>query len=90
MDIGILKSVLKEQIAKPCKAIVNSESAFVQDKLLKAGQPDLASAYWKWVCTGLNAANNPGFDEEIVELQNQLNQIDRKSRQNVVVNSRFD
>ena len=86
----ILKNALKEQIAKPCKAIVNSESAFVQDKLFKAGQSVLASSYWKWVCSGLNNTYNPGFDLEIVELQNQLNQIDRASRQGVVVNSRFD
>ena len=90
MDIEILRSVLKDQIAKPCKAIVNSESAFVQDKLLKAGQHALASAYWKWVCTGLNTVHNPGFDSDIIDLQNQLNQIDRASRQGVAVYSRFD
>ena len=88
MDTKLLKSVLKEQIANPCKAIVNSESAFVKDKLIKAGHDNLANAYWKWVCMG--KAYNPGFNTDIVELQNQLNQIDRKSRQNVVVNSRFD
>lgn len=88
MDIEILRSVLKDQIVKPCKAIINSESAFVQEKLVKAKQPVLANAYWNWVCS--NYSNNPGFDLNIVELQNQLNQIDRASRQNVAVNSRFD
>lgn len=90
MDTKLLKSVLKDQITNPRKAIVNSESAFVKDKLVKAGQDDLARAYWKWVCLGLSEMYNPGFDTEIVELQTQLIQIDRKSRQNVAVNSRFD
>jgi hypothetical protein len=88
MDIEILRSVLKDQIAKPHKAIINSESAFVQEKLHRAGHSALASAYWDWVCS--NYSNNPGFDLNIVELQNQLNQIDRASRQNITVNSRFD
>jgi hypothetical protein len=88
MDIEILRSVLKEQIAKPCKAVINSEAAFVQEKLFKARQPALANAYWNWVCS--NYSNNPGFDTNIVELQNQLNHIDQTSRQGVAVNSRFD
>lgn len=39
------------QLAKPARACVNSESAFVKDKIRAAGYPELANSYWSWVCS---------------------------------------
>ena len=90
LNTEILKEVLQEQIAKPAKAIVNPEAAFVKDKLLAKGEQLLAKAYWAWVCLRLDQDYNPGFGAEIVALQRQLNEIDQTSRRGLTINSRLD
>jgi hypothetical protein len=39
------------QLQNPARACVNSESAFVTDRIRSAGYPDLAKSYWSWVCS---------------------------------------
>ena len=38
------------QLLNPAKACVNSEAAFVADRIREAGYPELAKSYWSWVC----------------------------------------
>lgn len=71
----ILIEAMKAQIANPARAVVNSESAFVKDRLIKAGEPELAKQYWNWVC--MSGRDTPVFGEEVLELQKQLNAIDK-------------
>lgn len=77
MNIQVLIEVMKEQIAKPTRAVVNSESAFVKDKLNQRGETDLAKQYWNWICCA--GRDTPMFGDEVMELQKQLNAIDKKS-----------
>lgn len=77
MNITVLLEVLQEQIAKPNRAVVNSESAFVKDKLNQRGEPELAKAYWNWVCS--SGRDLPMFGPEALEFQRQLNAIDKQS-----------
>ena len=76
---AVLKQAMREQIANPARAVVNGESAFVRERLERAGEFYLARQYWNWVCMGrvwdqdLMAL----FDSEVVELQSQLNAIDQ-------------
>lgn len=77
MNIAVLIEVMKEQIAKPTRAVVNGESAFVKDKLNQRGEPELAKAYWNWVCS--SGRETPMFGPEVMELQSQLIAIDKQS-----------
>ena len=74
-EVEVLIEVMKEQLAKPCKAVVNSEAAFVSDKLRKRGEADLAKKYWSWTCSSWE--KNPMFGEEVQRLQEQLRDIDK-------------
>ena len=74
--INTLIEAMKAQIAKPTRAVVNSESAFVKDRLNKLGEYELASKYWNWVCSRWET--NAIFGEEVLELQRQLQAIDSK------------
>ncbi len=76
MNVAVLIEVLKEQIANPARACVNSESAFVKDKLNKRGETELATAYWNWVC--MYQRDLPVFGEEVLALQRQLTAIDKQ------------
>lgn len=67
---------MKAQIAKPTRAVVNSESAFVKDRLNKLGEYELAKSYWNWVCMN---RTKPVFGDEVMALQDQLNVIDKQS-----------
>ncbi len=77
MNLTVLIEVMKEQIAKPTRAVVNSESAFVMDKLNSRGEYELAKAYWNWVCS--SGRDTAIFGEEVMELQKQLRAIDKQS-----------
>lgn len=74
--INILIEAMKAQIAKPTRAVVNSESAFVKDRLNKLGEYELAKSYWNWVCMN---SSNAIFGDEVMNLQDQLDAIDKQS-----------
>ena len=48
-QINIVVEAQHQIIDNPKKAVVNSESAFVKD-IINQQDPELASAYWSWVC----------------------------------------
>jgi len=77
-DTQILLKFMQEQLEKPARAIVNSESAFVRYNIAVAGYPDLAKRYWSWACSSNPTVWND-FTEEVVELQNKLKAIDKQS-----------
>ena len=69
-----------QQLLKPARACVNSECAFVQEKIYNAGHPELAKEYWSWVCSG--PERNPAkavekFGVECYEQYIQLREIDK-------------
>lgn len=64
----------REQIKKPKRAVVNSESAFVAQRLRDAGHHELAARYWNWVCSSPQFE----FNETVQELQEKLEEIDRR------------
>lgn len=64
---------MKWQIAEPARALVNSEAAFVKNKLEVLGEAELAKRYWSWACAGAKAGV---FPEEIEQLHAVLKQID--------------
>ena len=51
-DIEIIIEAQAAQLAKPARAVVNSECAFVKDRIAYIyDRPDLAKEYWNWVCS---------------------------------------
>ena len=76
-NLAVLISAMKAQVAKPNRAIVNSECAFVKDRLYDANEPQLAKEYWNWTCGDWK--NNPKYGPEVQELQTQLRAIDAQS-----------
>ncbi len=80
-ELELLIQTITNQIAKPAKAVVNSESAFVQQELAKHNA-DLAKQYWSWVC---NEAWDPKrgavkFGQAVYDLQVKLDQISKRSQ----------
>ena len=73
-QIDILIEAMKAQVAKPARAVVNHEAAFVAQTLRNAGEVELAKKYWSWHCSSWE--KNPIFGEEVQELQRQLKAID--------------
>lgn len=72
-EIALLVTVLKEHIAHPRKAVVNSESSFVSDALYRHN-PDLSRRYWSWVCNSYRKSDL--FGKEVESLQETLFGID--------------
>ena len=72
MNKEVILSAMTAQLAKPTRAVVNSESAFVAQRLRDAGHMDEAKAYWSWVCCGKPKT----FGEDIHTLQMQLDALD--------------
>lgn len=70
----VITEAIKAQIQKPTHAIVNSEAAFVAQRLRNDGYTGVAARYWSWSC---GHENREEFGDEIYELQMQLNEIDR-------------
>ncbi len=69
----LLAKLMKWQAAEPARATVNSEAAFVKNKLEVLGEVALAKFYWSWFCAGCK----PGvFPTDIEVLQKALNEID--------------
>lgn len=72
-----IKEAIIAQLANPTRAVTSPESSFVRARLESMGESELAQKYWSWCCSGLS--NKPVFGEEVLELQIQLNAIDRKN-----------
>lgn len=70
----VVADAIKAQIQKPTRAVVNSEAAFVAQRLRNDGYTGVAARYWSWSC---GHENREEFGDEIYELQMQLNEIDR-------------
>lgn len=63
----------KLQLEKPARACVNSESAFVAQRLDEWGFKELSKQYWSFVCGG----KDPGFNNEVKENEKKLKEIDK-------------
>jgi len=63
------------QLASPAKAVVNSESMFVRQRLIDQGFAETARIYWCFAC-------GVGYftDNRVLELQAKLRQIDQASK----------
>ena len=48
-EIELIIEAQEAQLANPARACVNSESAFVKQRLAQAGHTDLAKRYWNIV-----------------------------------------
>jgi hypothetical protein len=75
----LISAAQLQQLAKPARAVVNSECAFVADTLRKQGHNDLAKEYWSWVCS--SASKDPvvgkqRFGADVYEQYMQLRAID--------------
>lgn len=77
-QIDILIKAMTAQLANPARAVVNSESAFVKDRLNKLGEYEIANKYWNWLCC-TRWQTNPIFGEEVQALQLKLEAIDKQS-----------
>lgn len=75
MDInGIVIAAQLVQLENPTRACVNSESAFVAQRLRDQGFNELSKQYWSFVCGG----KDPGFSDEVKENQKKLKMIDKQ------------
>lgn len=75
LDInGIVIAAQRAQLENPTRACVNSESAFVQQRLCDQGFNELAKQYWSFVCGG----KDPGFSDEVKENEKKLKMIDKQ------------
>lgn len=73
--VNVLVEAMKAQVAKPTRAVVNSECAFVMNRLYDMKEPELAKEYWNWTCSSWET--DPKFGPEVQELQAQLRAIDK-------------
>lgn len=71
----IIAQAQRAQLAKPAKACVNSEAAFVQERIQEMGYKDIASKYWSWHC---KHNYEVGYNEEVRMLEQQLHAIDKR------------
>lgn len=69
----IIVAAMKAQLQNLAKAGVNSESAFVRDRIINEyNEPELAKAYWSWVCSHFES-DPMRFGWNVYDLQTQLN-----------------
>jgi hypothetical protein len=77
--VDLLKQLMREQVANPARACVNSETTVVRMRMEQAGEFYIARQYWDWACGSQFV--NPDvlvlFDQEVVALQKQLQAIDQ-------------
>lgn len=67
MNYQAICEAIQQQIDNPAHSIVNSESAFVRDRLVNAGLTEEAKWYWNCHC------GSSKFDvPEVAELHRQL------------------
>lgn len=78
-DIEIIIEAQAAQLAKPNRAIVNSECAFAKDRIaFEFKRPDLAREYWNWVCS--KASNGClQYGQEVLDQYKALRAIDSQS-----------
>lgn len=69
-----LIQILEAQVARPTRAVVNSEGRFVFDKLNEIGLNELASRYWRWYCGRVDVEFEA--DQDVVALTRKLKAID--------------
>jgi len=69
----------QKQIAKPARAIVNTESAFVKDMIAKT-DPLLATNYWNWVCFQGPIRRPEEFGVDVLNNEILLQEIDANQR----------
>lgn len=69
----IIVAAMKAQLQNLAKAGVNTESAFVRDRIIyEYDEPKLAKAYWSWVCNEFES-DPMRFGWNVYDLQTQLN-----------------
>lgn len=76
----IIAEAQRKQLEKPTRAVVNSEAAFVAQRLRNEGYSGIAARYWSWTCKSLCSDPERGpleFGQEVWELQRKLKEIDR-------------
>jgi hypothetical protein len=71
-EVELIIEAQEAQLAKPTRACVNSESAFVAQRLRDAGHTDLAKRYWSMVCS----SSKNVFGEVVRANEEKLKQID--------------
>lgn len=70
-------NAIKAQLASPRRAGINSEAAFVRERIEMEAGEILARRYWNWaISMAAWRAANPVFGELAVTLQLQLDAID--------------
>lgn len=76
--VALLKQLMREQLANPNRACVNSEAAFVRSRMEEAGEFYIARQYWNWTCGSRFVAPDvlELFDEEVQDLAQKLRAID--------------
>lgn len=75
----IIAEAQRRQIKNPTRACVNSEAAFVAQRLRNEGYVEISAAYWSWTCRSASRSEEQGsleFGKEVFELQKQLRAID--------------
>lgn len=70
----VIAEAQRKQLAKPARAVVNSEAVFVAQTLRNQGYVEIAAAYWSWNCGSAGFGND--FSQEVRDLQQQLRAID--------------
>lgn len=68
----IVIAAQQAQLEKPTRACVNSESAFVRQRIQDQGYIELSKQYWSFVCR----SSDPGFSDEVKENEKKLKEID--------------
>jgi hypothetical protein len=76
-ELDKLREVLKEHIKNPRRGIVNSEHAFVAQKLFDLKMFTAALAYWHWIT--MHRKEVDYFPADILDLIAKLDEIDLKT-----------
>ncbi len=71
---AIVIAAQEAQLQKPTRACVNSEAAFVAQRIRDQGYHALSKQYWSFVCSG----SKFGFNEQIIENEKKLKAIDKQ------------
>lgn len=75
----IIAQAQREQLKNPTRAVVNSEAAFVMQRLRNEGYFEIAASYWSWTCRFASSDPDKGpqeFGQEVYDLQLKLRSID--------------
>lgn len=75
---NVVAEAQRAQLENPTRAVVNSESAFVAQRLRNDGYTGVAARYWSWACSvSCGHENRTEFGDEVYELELALRQIDK-------------